>query len=172
MEPPSVPDVPEVPEVPEVPSEPVVIKKRGRPKGSLNRKAIEKMKAEREPSPALDPKDLGLDVDFTSDEVLGAATPPAPKRKARPKAPPTQPPSESEDEPAPPPPSPQPPPRRRSVSGREGRAPRRSEKRSVQPEPEQLNPPSYLEVLQRGLKEARAKQYAEKVAQYDRFFQW
>ena len=46
MEPPSVPDVPEVPEVPEVPSEPVVIKKRGRPKGSLNRKTIEKMKAE------------------------------------------------------------------------------------------------------------------------------
>ena len=142
-EPPSVPEEP-TPE--SEPSEPVVIKKRGRPKGSLNRKTIEKMKAEREPSPALDPKDLGLDVDFTSDEVLGAATPPAPKRKARPKAPPPQPPSESEDEPAPPP-SPQPPPRRRSVSGREGRAPRRSEKRRVQPEPEQLNPPSYLEVL-------------------------
>ena len=45
-------EVPEVPEVPEEPSEPVVIKKRGRPKGSLNKKTIEKMRAEREPSPA------------------------------------------------------------------------------------------------------------------------
>ena len=46
------PSVPEVPEVPEEPSEPVVIKKCGRPKGSLNKKTIEKMRAEREPSPA------------------------------------------------------------------------------------------------------------------------
>ena len=69
------PSVPEVPEVPEEPSEAVVIKKRGRPKGSLNKKTIEKMIAvAREPSPAWSgapnemppPPELTLDVDFTS----------------------------------------------------------------------------------------------------------
>ena len=149
MEEPEVPEEP-VPEVPVVPEEPVVIKKRGRPKGSLNRKTIEKI-TEREPAPPAHT----LDVDFTSDEILGE-TPPAPKRKPRqPKPPP--PPSSSEEEQPPPPPK----------LKRE-----RTTNRKPRVEPEPLNPPSYLEVLQRGLKEARAKQHAEKIAQYDKFFQW
>ena len=143
--------VPEVPVVPE-PSEPVVIKKRGRPKGSLNRKTIEKIK-EGEPSPA--PPAHTLDVDFTSEEILGE-TPPAPKRKPRKPKPP--PPSSSSEEEQPPPPPKQ---KRERTTNRKPRV-----------EPEPLNPPSYLEVLQRGLKEARAKQHAEKIAQYDKFFQW
>ena len=135
---------------PEPPSEAVVIKKRGRPKGSLNKKTIERMK-EREPSPHT------LDVDFTSDEVLGE-TPP--KRKAKPKPPPSPSSSEEEDEDVAPPP---PPPRLKRATTR-----RRAYEVAEQP----LNPPSYLEVLTRGLKEARAQQHAEKIAQYDRFFAW
>ena len=110
-----MPEVPEVPEVPEAPapeepsepSEPVVIKRRGRPKGSLNKKTVEKMQVEREPSP---PPALTLDVDFTSEAVLGETAPP-PKRKPKTRAkPPPPPPTESgEDEPTPP---------RRSVSER------------------------------------------------------
>ncbi len=161
MDDPEVPEVPEMSEVPEVPeelSEPVVIKKRGRPKGSLNKKTIEKMTVEKEPSP-VDSKDLVLDVDFTSDEVLGYTdTPRTPKRKPKkPKVPP--PPIESEEDESPPPPPPPPPPKSK-----------RERKPRVEVEP--LNPPSYLEILTRGLKEQRAKQYAEQVAQYDRFFQW
>ena len=147
--------VPEVPVVPE-PSEPEVIKKRGRPKGSLNRKTIEKMKEgekEGEPSPA--PPALTLDVDFTSEEILGE-TPPAPKRKAtKPKPAPSS--SSSEEEQPPPPPK----------LKRE-----RTTNRKPRVEPEPLNPPSYLEILTRGIKEQRAKQHAEKIAQYDKFFQW
>ena len=150
---PPVPEVPELPEEPSEPSEPVVIKKRrGRPPGSLNKKTIEKMKVEHEPSPA-----LTLDVEFTSEAVLGETTPP-PKRKPKTRAkPPPPPPTESgEDEPPPP---------RRSVSERKRPPPLENKGSS-------LNPPSYLEILTRGLKEQQAKQYAEKVAQYDRFFQW
>ena len=147
-------EVPE--EMAQEPSEPVAIKKRGRPKGSLNKKTVEKMK-EQEPLPQ-DPKNLVLDVEFTSDEILGAditPTPRAPKRKPKTKQKVPPPPPESEEDESPPPP--------RSKIKRE-RKPR------VEPEP--VNPPSYLEILTRGLKEQRAKQYAEKVAQYDRFFQW
>ena len=152
------PPVPEEPEVPE-PSEPVVrpsaegaeppLKKRGRPKGSLNRKTIEKNK-EREPSPA--PPAHTLDVDFTSDEILGE-TPPAPKRKARKPKPP--PPSSSSEEEQPPPPK-----------------QKRERTTNRKPRVESVNPPSYLEILTRGIKEQRAKQHAEKIAQYDNFFQW
>ena len=144
---------PEETTVPE-PIEPVVIKKRGRPKGSLNKKTLDKRKGAPEPAPASPPA-LTLDVDFTSEEVLGD---PAPKRKAKRPKPPTPPPSSESEEEPPPPPS-------RLKRQRTRRAPR------SEPQP-LLNPPSYLEVLQRGLKEARAKQHAEKVAQYDRFFQW
>ena len=149
------PEVPE--EVAQEPSEPVVIKKqRGRPKGSLNKKTVEKIK-EQEPLPQ-DPKNFILDVDFSSNEVLGAditPTPRAPKRKPKkPKVPP--PPPESEEDESPPPPTP----------------PKLKRERKPRVEVEPVNPPSYLEILTRGLKEQRAKQYAEKVAQYDRFFQW
>ena len=65
----------------------------------------------------------------------------------------------------PPPPPPQPPKRK----GQRIKA--RSDAYREEPHPI-VNPPSYLEVLKRGLKEARAKQYADKVAQYDKFFQW
>ena len=146
---------PEVPEVHEEPSEPVVIKKRGRPKGSLNKKTVEKMTVEKEPLPD-NTKNLVLDVDFTSDEILGAEitpTPRAPKRKPKTKQKIPTPPSSESEEVEPPPPK-----------------PKRERKPRVEVEP--VNPPSYLEILTRGLKEQRAKQYAEKVAQYDRFFQW
>ena len=73
--------------------------------------------------------------------------------------PPPPPPSESEEDEPPPPPPPK--------LKRE-----RTTNRKPRVEPEPLTPPSYLEILTQGLKEQRAKQYAEKVAQYDRFFQW
>ena len=85
------------------------------------------------------------------------------KAKAKAKAPPPPPSESEEDEPPPPPP----PKLKRERTTR--RVQPADEVRAKQPP---LNPPSYLEVLQRGLKEARAKQYAEKVAQYDKFFQW
>ena len=150
------------------PSEPVILKKRGRPKGSLNKKTIAKMREdvlqEKLPPELEELPPMVLDVEFTSDEILGEklATPKqaTPKRKARAKPPPPsrEPSSESDEEPSPPP-------------KRKGQ--RRSDAyRESEPAPVTINPPSYLEVLTRGLKEARAKQYAEKVAQYDRFFQW
>ena len=119
------------------------------------------MKGAREPSPAPPPA-LVLDADFTSDEILGDDPPPAPKRKAKRPPPPPPPSSESEEEPPPPPPP--------KLKRERTRRPQRAV--AHEPEPQPLNPPSYLEVLQRGLKEARAKQHAEKIAQYDKFFQW
>ncbi len=156
------------------PSEPVVIQKRGRPKGSLNKKTIEKMRQDVLPEEGTESSILEreedtlppmvLDVDFTSDEILGEKPRATPKRKpkAAPKArdPPTQPPSE-EDSPPPTPPS--------RNKKRPPRVRTRCDAYRAEPIPD---PPSYLEVLTRGLKEARAKQYAEKVAQYDNFFQW
>jgi len=141
------------------PSEPVLLKKRGRPKGSLNKKTIAKQLrcGQIAPDPeALPP--MVLDVDFTSDEILGENKPVIRKPRAAPKTrdPPAEPPSE-EDSPPPPPPTP---------------LPRNKKRPPQEPAPVTVDPPSYLEVLTRGLKEARAKQYAEKVAQYDRFFQW
>ena len=161
------------------PSEPVILKRRGRPKGSLNKKTIEKMRQdvlpedgpetillEREEDTSL--KDhyvvspMALDVDFTSDEILGEKPRATPKRnpKAAPKArdPPTEPPSEEDDSPPPPPP-PITKKRPKTLS-------------DTYRAPEPVYPASYLEVLTRGLKEAKAKQYAEKVAQYDSFFRW
>ncbi len=174
----------EVPEVPpeaheepnEVePSEPVILKRRGRPKGSLNKKTIEKMRQDVLPEDGpetillereedtLPP--MVLDVDFTSDEILGEKPRATPKRnpKAAPKArdPPTEPPSEEDDSPPPPPPP---------ITKK--RPPHVKTRSDTYRAPEPVYPASYLEVLTRGLKEAKAKQYAEKVAQYDRFFRW
>ncbi len=152
------------------PSEPVMLKKRGRPKGSLNKKTIAKMREDVLPEIAPEPLEelppMVLDVDFTSDEILGETIiPKSVKRKTRaaPKRrdPPTEPPSEEDS----PPPTP-------STRKRPPRVKTRSDTYREEPIPETVNPPSYLEVLTRGLKEARAKQYAEKVAQYDKFFQW
>ena len=91
-----------------------------------------------------------LDVDFTSDVILGDDTPPPPPPSTK-KRPPR-------------------------VKTRSDTSPVCRELEPVyslsrpQMGPGGLGPASYLEVLTRGLKEARAKQYAEKVAQYDRFF--
>ena len=154
------------------PSEPVILKKRGRPKGSLNKKTIAKMRdavLPDIPEPLEELPTMVLDVDFTSDEILGETIiPKSVKRKPRaaPKTrdPPTEPPSE-EDSPPPTPTTRKRPPRVKTL-------PRESDKYREDPIPETVNPPSYLEILTRGLKEAKAKQYAEKVAQYDNFFQW
>ncbi len=153
-------------------SEPVIIKKKGRPKGSLNKKTIAKMRDAVLPDIPEPPEELPtmvLDVDFTSDEILGEKIiPKSVKRKPRaaPKRrdPPTEPPSDSciEDSPPPTPTKRKRPPRVKAL-------PRESDKYREEPIPD---PPSYLEILTRGLKEAKAKQYAEKVAQYDKFFQW
>ena len=157
------------------PSEPVIIKKKGRPKGSLNKKTIAKMRdavLPDIPEPLEELPPMVLDVDFTSDEILGETIiPKSAKRKpkAAPKRrdPPTEPPSDSSIEESPPP-----------TPTKRKRPPRvktRSDKYREEPIPETVtgvNAPSYLEILTRGLKEAKAKQYAEKVAQYDKFFQW
>ena len=163
--------------------EPVVKKRRGRPPGSLNKSTI----ANRRAAEAA----LALDVDFSSEEVLGAdsasdvtegsrgapthaghqgktragdaraaKTPKPPLEESRP-PPPKGKPKPKPRKPPPPSPNESPPP-----------APKLRRERTAKRVPEPLNPPTYMEVLQRGLKEARAKQYAEKVAQYDRFFQW
>ena len=155
------------------PGEPVILKRqRGRPKGSRNKKSIEKnqqdvlqessLHHEREiPAIEAHPDSMVLDVDFASDEILGEKPRATPKRK--PKAPPKRDPptqSHSEDDSPPPPPI------------TKKRPPRVKTRSDTYREPDPVYPASYLEVLTRGLKEARAKQYAEKVAQYDRFFQW
>ena len=153
------------------PSEPVILKKRGRPKGSLNKKTVAKMREDVLPDSSLHtesevPEIMALDVDFTSDQILGevgearAPKPRERKPKAPPKArdPPTEPPSE-DDSPPPPPITKKRPPRVKTRS-------------DTYREQEPVYPASYLEVLTRGLKEAKAKQYADKVAQYDKFFRW
>ena len=68
------------------PSEPVLLKKRGRPKGSLNKKTIQKMTRGEEDSGDVEPICLSepdnnleraapdsmiLDVEFTSDKIFG-----------------------------------------------------------------------------------------------------
>ena len=160
------------------PSESVVIKRRGRPKGSLNKKNIEKMKAdaliedgpeEVELPPAL--PSMTLDVDFNSDEILGEKPQAVPRnatKQRRPKAPKARPPPSESESLAESPPQPPKLKRERTLRSR-GSAPTT---KHVQPEPQPLNPPTYLEVLTRDLKEARANQYADKVAQYDNLFQW
>ena len=190
------------------PSEPVLLKKRGRPKGSLNKKTIQKMKEDVEPiEPAHEesslyhapremqtpetpetlilargqnnleraaPDSMVLDVEFTSDKIFGEkSTPKRKPRAGRTRDPPTEPSvSESGDDTPPPPP---PPPLKRQRSSLRIETTPSIDRSDTCPsilEPNRDSRPSYLEVLTRGLKEARAKQYAEKVAQYDRFFQW
>ncbi len=155
------------------PSEPVILKKRGRPKGSLNKKTIAKMRdavlPDIPPEPLEELPPMVLDVDFTSDEILGDTIIPKsvkrkPKAAPRVRDPPTEPPSEED--------SPPPTPTKRKRPPRVKTLPRESDKYREDPMPETVNPPSYLEILTRGLKEAKAKQYAEKVAQCDQFFQW
>ena len=178
------------------PSEPVLLKKRGRPKGSLNKKTIQKMREDVVPEPpeggwesslyhdretpetpetperAAHPDSMVLDVEFTSDKIFGEkSTPKRKPRAGRTRDPPTEPSvSESGDDTPPPPP---PPPLKRQRSSLRIETTPSIDRSDTCPsilEPNRDSRPSYLEVLTRGLKEARAKQYAEKVAQYDRFF--
>ena len=148
---------------------------RGRPKGSLNKSTIAKREAA-----------------ATADVVEDPGEAPPPKRpkakkKVREALPEPEPepepePSGGEDaeddetvrpeyqigsgsdetEPEPPPPSPK------------KRAPR-AKRQPKEPKPVRMTspePPSYLEVLKRGLDIARHKQKAERVAKYDSFFRY
>ena len=162
------------------PSEPVLLKKRGRPKGYLNKITIQKMTRGEEDVEPIEPDNnleraapdsMMLDVEFTSDKICGEKLTPKRKPRAGRRPPPTEPSvSESGDDTPPPPPPPQL--KRQRSSLRIETTPPTSTA-STPSTPSILDSrPSYLEVLTRGLKEARAKQYAEKVAQYDRFFQW
>ena len=149
---------------------------RGRPKGSLNKKTLARVAEEADV-----PVPFTLDVDFESNEILGesepinepeepeepASPPPPPKLKRRVsrKAPPAPPVSEeSEDEPPPPP--------KRKRAVRMQAQPRRAPAPEVAaPQPPVVQPPpTYLEVLTRGLRAAQATQKAERVARYDAFF--
>ena len=150
---------------------------RGRPKGSLNKKTLARVAEEEADVPV----PFTLDVDFESNEILGesepipepaepeepASPPPPPKLKRRVsrKAPPAPPVSEeSEDEPPPPP--------KRKRAVRMQAQPRREPVPAAAPQPPPVvqPPPTYLEVLTRGLRAAQATQKAEKVARYDAFF--
>ena len=140
---------------------------RGRPKGSLNKKTLAR-REEEEPVP------FTLDVDFESNEIMGesepipepeeleelASPPPPPKlkRTVSRKTPPAPPVSAAESEDETPPPKP--------------KRVRRTPKPAAAPQPPLVvhPPPTYLEVLTRGLRAAQATQKAEKVARYDAFF--
>ena len=139
---------------------------RGRPKGSLNKKTLARKEEAEVP--------FTLDVDFESNEILGepqpepepvpepepepVPEPPKLKRAASRKAPPPPPVSPDESEEEPPPPKPK----------RVRRTPKPAA--APQPPPVVQPPPTYLEVLTRGLRAAQATQKAQKVARYDAFF--
>ena len=164
---------------------------RGRPKGSLNKATIARMQAEAASSAVegLDPATLVLDVDFNSDEIMGAAEV---VEAAEPLEACVEALSESEVEPAPR--------LKRATSGQSVRIKRarvrRPATRSASPKArsprrrraasttsashtdsaakpsvaESPYAPTYLEVLKRGLEMARAAHKAERVARYDNFF--
>ena len=151
---------------------------RGRPKGSLNKKTLARMDDE-EPVP------FTLDVDFESptsgqalgNEIMGesepipepeepASPPPPPpklKRAASKRKPPPGSPEESEEDP----PKPK---RERRAKPKPAEGLPRGGAAVPQPPPVVQPPPTYLEVLTRGLRAAQATQKAQKVARYDAFF--
>ena len=145
---------------------------RGRPKGSLNKKTLARVAEEEADVPV----PFTLDVDFESNEILGESEPiPEPAEPEEPASPPPPPklkrtvsrkprppsPEESEDEPPPPK-------RKRAVRARPRREP--VPEASVPPPVVVQPPPTYLEVLTRGLRAAQATQKADRVARYDAFF--
>ncbi len=158
---------------------------RGRPKGSLNKATIARMQAEAASSAVegFDPASLVLDVDFNSDEIMGAAEPleacvealseseaePAPRlkratsgqsvriKRARVRRPATRSASPKARSPR----------RRRAASTTSASHTDSAAKPSVAESP---YVPTYLEVLKRGLEMAKAAQKAERVARYDNFF--
>ena len=149
---------------------------RGRPKGSLNKKTLNKKTLASVAEEEADvPVPFTLDVDFESNEILGesesitepaepeepGSPPPAPRLKRAASRKPRRPsPDESEEDP----PSPK---RKRAVRAQPEPVP---EATVPQPPPVVQPPPTYLEVLTRGLRAAQATQKAEKVARYDAFF--
>jgi hypothetical protein len=165
---------------------------RGRPKGSLNKRTIATREAEASAAAEMrasigaPPQKLTLDVSFDDDEIPQAPREPPkpPKKKVREPLPEPEPEPEPEPredadddetvrpeyqigsgsddtEPEPPPPSP----RRRAKRQPKPKAPKPV--RMTEPEP-----PSYLEVLKRGLDIAKHKQKAEKIERYDSFFRY
>ncbi len=165
---------------------------RGRPKGSLNKATIARMQAEAASSAVegLDPASLVLDVDFNSDEIMGATAEVAeaaePPREAHPPRV-AQVLSEPEAAESPRVAQVEPAPRlKRALSVTTKRASvRRAAVRSASPEEvprrRRVNKPSsvadveshvpnYLEVLKRGLAMANAAHKADRVARYDNFF--
>ena len=135
---------------------------RGRPKGSLNRKTIERLASEAPQRSGAEQASVpfALDVDFESNEILGeeAAAPQqsveggVDERVAlgQPRCQET--------------PLPTPKPKRvRSVRITAPTAARRSPAKSSEP-------PNYLDVLKQGLVAAKAQHKAERVARYDAFF--
>ena len=139
---------------------------RGRPKGSLNKATIAKREAEAAAAAEMREK-LTLDVSF--EEALGDEAPQAPQEPEEPEPEPLpeeedpEEPEEPEEEPGPEPPPPSP--KRRAKRQPKPKAPKPV--RMTSPEP-----PSYLDILKRGLDIARHKQKAEKVAKYDSFFRY
>ena len=153
---------------------------RGRPKGSLNKKTLAKREAEAEMRASIGapPQKFALDVSFeeTPEEEVEPEPEPEPERpepepeppkRTRKKKPTEITPEESAEteeepeEPEPPPPSP------KKRAKRQPKHKAQKPVRMTSPEP-----PSYLEIVKRGLELARHKQKAEKVAKYDSFFRY
>ena len=122
---------------------------RGRPKGSLNRKTIERLANSPQRSGAEQvsvPPAFALDVDFESNEILGEEAA-APQQSV-------------EEE------TPTPKPKRvRSV-----RIAAPAQPPATVALPSYDDPPNYLELLRQGMSAAKAHQKAERVARYDAFF--
>ena len=133
---------------------------RGRPKGSLNKKTI----ATREKAAEVRERTI-LDVAFEETPEEEAAQEPEELEQPEPEPEP----EELEEEPAEAEePEPPPPPRPKAKAPRVKRQPKEPKPvRMTSPEP-----PSYLDILKRGLDIAKHKQKAEKVARYDSFFQY
>ena len=121
---------------------------RGRPKGSLNRKTIERLASSPQRSGAEQASvPFALDVDFESNEILGEEAA-APQQSVE---------GGVEETPTPKPK------RVRSVRITAPTAARRPPAKSSEP-------PNYLDVLKQGLVAAKAQHKAERVARYDAFF--
>ena len=129
---------------------------RGRPKGSLNKKTIAAREADAEVR-----EKLTLDVSFEEppEEEAPEEEVPEEERQSEP-AESAEPEEAGEQEPEPPP------------------SPKKRAKRQAKPKAQkpvrmtEPEPPSYLEVLKRGLDIARHRQKAEKVERYDSFFRY
>ena len=137
---------------------------RGRPKGSLNKRTLEKQAALREAT-TLDvsfeeePEQVEEPEEVAEEEVEEVAEP---EPEAEPEPVVEEPPKKQRKprKPKPPEEAPEPPPRP-SPKKRKPRAP----PREVSPEPL-----SYLEVLKRGMAAAKATQRAERLNRYDSYF--